>query len=96
MPIGSASQARHHSPFRDMIPRNILDIIVLVELCCWVVCFWWMHRISSRQNAVLEQLRSQSTRIERVSSEGHELVKELHPAVQNIEKIVEDRTNAAS
>jgi hypothetical protein len=23
----------------------------------WVVCFWWMHRISSRQDALLTELR---------------------------------------
>jgi hypothetical protein len=68
--------------------RRFLDLIVLVELGCWAVCFWWMHRISSRQNTVLEQLRDQAERIEKVSREEHELMKELHPAVQNIEKTV--------
>jgi hypothetical protein len=23
----------------------------------WVVCFWWMHRISARQDALLTELR---------------------------------------
>jgi hypothetical protein len=23
----------------------------------WVVCFWWMHRISARQDALLIELR---------------------------------------
>src|SRR6266446_4481207 len=70
------------------VNRTFLDLIVLVELGCWMVCFWWMHRISARQNAVLEELRDQGERIEKVSKEEHELMKELHPAVQNIEKTV--------
>lgn len=59
-----------------------------MELGCWVVCFWWMHRISSRQNTVLEQLREQGERIEKVSNEEHEIMKELHPKVEKIEKTV--------
>ena len=59
-----------------------------MELGCWVVCFWWMHRISSRQNAVLEQLHEQGKRIEKVSTEEHEIMKELHPKVEKIEKTV--------
>jgi hypothetical protein len=70
------------------VTREILDAVVLIELGCWIVCFWWMHRISTRQNAVLQQLRDQGRRIEKVSKEEHELVKELHPTVQKIEKAV--------
>jgi uncharacterized protein (UPF0335 family) len=47
-----------------------------------------MHRISSRQNVVLKQLREQAHRIENVSKEEHEILKELHPAVQKIEETV--------
>jgi peptidoglycan hydrolase CwlO-like protein len=68
--------------------REILDSIVLLEFGCWIICFWWMHKISVKQNALLEQLHDQAHRIEKVAKEEHAIVKELHPAVQNIEKVV--------
>ncbi len=61
----------------------------IVGLSCWPVCFWWMHRISREQNAVLERLREQGARIEHVSKEEHDLVKELHPSVTDIKKSVQ-------
>ncbi len=69
------------------------DVLVLVEVACWPICFWWMHLISARQNAVLKQLQSQAHRIENVAKEEHQILKELHPAVQNIEESV---SNAAT
>lgn len=69
------------------------DVIVIVELICWPVCFVWMHRISARQNSVLEQLRNQGHRIESVSREEHEILKELHPTVQKIEETVSKDAN---
>lgn len=75
--------------------RTVLDSIVLLELGCWIICFWWMHKISQKQNAMLEQLREQAHRIEQVSREEHALVKELHPAVQNIEKVVGEVAESA-
>jgi len=44
-------------------------------MACWPVCFWWMHRISARQNAVLKQLHEQGRRIEDVSKEEHHILK---------------------
>jgi len=64
------------------------DAIAVLGLVCWQICFWWMHRISSRQNTVLEQLRSQTHRIESVSKEEHDILKELNPVVQKIEETV--------
>ena len=64
------------------------DCLFLVEVLCWPICFWWMHRISVRQNAMLRELREQARRIENVSKEEHEILKELHPAVQKIEETV--------
>jgi hypothetical protein len=75
--------------------RSILDAIVLLELGCWIICFWWMHLISQKQNAMLEELHEQGRRIEQVSKEEHALVKELHPAVQNIEKVVGEVAESA-
>ncbi|HEX4668086.1 MAG TPA: hypothetical protein VH207_15955 [Chthoniobacterales bacterium] len=45
-----------------------------------------MHRISSRQNAVLEQLRKQGQRVENISQKEHAILSELHPNVEAIQK----------
>jgi hypothetical protein len=70
--------------------RFFLDLIALAELGFWGICFWWMHRISSKQNAMLEQLKKQGDRIEGVSREEHKILRELHPTVQKIEKDLGD------
>ena len=71
------------------MPRSIYDLFTFVDIVCWGVCFWWMHRISTRQNATLEQLRKQARRIEDVSKAEHEILTDLHPSVQKIEKGVD-------
>jgi hypothetical protein len=53
---------------------------------CWAVCFWWMHRISKRQDSVLCELREQAKRIERLSKAEHDLIKEVHPKVDEIQE----------
>ena len=63
--------------------------MTLVGTGCWVVCFCWMHRISSKQNKVLEQLRRQAERIEKLSKAEHDLIKEVHPQVAVIKDTVE-------
>ncbi len=70
--------------------RLILDLTNITGLLCWCVCFWWMHRISSRQNAMLEQLRKQGQRIESISQEEHAILSELHPNVEAIQKGVDE------
>ena len=57
---------------------------------CWAVCFWWMHRISSRQDALLRELREVTTRIERLSQAEHDLIREVHPQVSEIKEHVQD------
>jgi len=54
------------------------------------VCFWWMHRISKRQDALLKALREQTGRIEEVSNAEHELVREMHPKVASFESDMAD------
>ncbi|HEY2711508.1 MAG TPA: hypothetical protein VGI60_03265 [Chthoniobacterales bacterium] len=66
----------------------LLDGANLIGLGCWCVCFWWMHRISSRQDVVLAQLQKQSERIEKISREEHAILNELHPNVEAIQKEV--------
>ena len=63
--------------------------IAVADLFCWVVCFIWMHRISTRQNALLDELRQQGRRIEHVSNEEHRLVKDLHPVVGQMHHKIE-------
>jgi len=65
-------------------------ILGWLGLACWAVCFWWMHRISTRQDSVLQELNEMAQRIEGFSKAGHEMIKEVHPAVTDIKERVED------
>ena len=56
----------------------------IINLTCWLVCFIWMYRISSRQDAVLKAISEQGRRIERLSKAEHDLIKEVHPVVGEI------------
>ena len=64
-----------------------------INFACWGVCFWWMHRISSRQDALLAQIKAQGKRIESLSKVEHDLIKEVHPQVgqlvQGMDEVVE-------
>ena len=53
-----------------------------------------MYRISSRQDAMLQELQEQGRRMERLSREEHDLIKEIHPKVKNIEGDVSDVADA--
>ena len=51
----------------------------------WVVCFWWMHRISSRQDALLTELRE-------LTQTQHDILREVHPDVGEIkEHVIEEQ-----
>ena len=67
-----------------------------IGLICWCVCFWWMHRISARQDALLRELHEITTRIERLSKAEHDLIREVHPKVHEIKEHVENVAEAAS
>jgi hypothetical protein len=69
--------------------RSFFNLISVIDIACWAVCFWWMHRISERQNAMLEELQQQARSIEELSKEEHEILKELHPTVQKIDETVD-------
>jgi uncharacterized Fe-S cluster-containing radical SAM superfamily protein len=67
---------------------------------CWIVCFWWMHRISSRQDGMLKELREVTARIEKLSQTEHDLISEVHPQVseikehvQNVREVVSPKNN---
>jgi hypothetical protein len=61
-----------------------------VGIVCWAVCFWWMHRISSRQDALLEELHQMTTRIEKLSRAEHDLMSDVHPQVSEIKEHVQN------
>jgi hypothetical protein len=64
--------------------------MTLMGTACWGVCFWWMSRISTKQNALLDQLREQGKRIEKLSKIEHDLIKEVHPQVNEIKEGMEE------
>ena len=64
-------------------------LIAWLGLGCWVVCFWWMHRISSRQDSMLRELHEVAGRIERISQAEHALIREVHPQVGEIKEQIQ-------
>jgi hypothetical protein len=68
----------------------IVLVLGWMGVACWIVCFWWMHRISSRQDAMLKELHEMTTRIEQLSKTEHDLIQEVHPKVNEIKEHVED------
>ena len=67
-----------------------------IGMACWLVCFWWMHRISSRQDTMLKELHEMTTRIEDLSRAEHDLIRDVHPQVGEIKEKVEDVADAVS
>jgi hypothetical protein len=64
-------------------------VLTWVGLGCWCVCFWLMHRISSRQDAMLKGFHQVTQRIEQLSQAGHDLIRDVHPQVGEIKEQVE-------
>ena len=56
----------------------------------WGICFWWMGRISAKQNRLMDKLREQGARIEKLSKVEHDLIKEVHPQVSEIKESVNE------
>jgi len=65
-------------------------------LICWCVCFWWMHRISARQDALLKELHDITMRIEGLSKAEHDMIRDVHPKVHEIKEHVENVAEAVS
>lgn len=72
------------------MPNMITIVLAWIGTGCWLICFWWMHRLSSRQEAMLEELHKVTKRIEQLSKEEHDLIREVHPKVGEIKEKVED------
>ena len=64
--------------------------MTLAGSVCWGFCFWWMYRLSKKQNSLLDQLRDQGKRIEKLSRVEHDLIKEVHPQVNEIKEGMEE------
>lgn len=79
-----------------MRSEMIVLVLTWVGIACWCVCFWWMRRISSRQDALLKELHDMTERIEHISKEGHELIRDVHPQVGEIKEQVETVKEAVS
>ena len=74
----------------------VLFLLTWVGIGCWCVCFWWMHRISSRQNAMLKELGEMMRRIEALSEAGHDLMRDVHPQVGEIKEHVQSVKEAVT
>jgi hypothetical protein len=74
----------------------IVLVLTWLGIGCWLICFWWMHRISSRQDAMLKQLHEVTKRIERISEAEHDLIRDVHPQVSEIKEHVETVKEAVS
>jgi hypothetical protein len=73
-----------------MDKTNLAFLMTLLGTACWAVCFWWMYRISKKQNYLLDRLGEQGKRIERLSKIEHDLIKEVHPKVSDIKEGMEE------
>ena len=74
----------------------ILALLSWLGIGCWCVCFWWMHRISARQDALLKELHDITTRIEGLSRAEHDMIRDVHPKVHEIKEHVENVAEAVS
>jgi hypothetical protein len=75
---------------------TIALILTWVGTACWGVCFWWMHRLSSRQEEMLKELHDVAKRIETLSKIEHDLIQEVHPNVEEIKEHVKDVSDKVS
>ena len=72
-----------------MDQNSLAFAMTLAGTVCWGICFWWMRQLSTKQNALLDQLREQGIRIEKLSRIEHDLIKEVHPQVSEIREGME-------
>src|SRR5215831_6938407 len=92
---GSAWLEHCHESMKQRQLFFSLVALLFVRLC-WAVCFWWMHRISSRQDALLKELHEMTRRIEKLSRREHDLISDVHPKVKEIKEDVENVREAVS
>jgi hypothetical protein len=73
----------------SMSKNDLAFLMTVAGTICWGICFWWMNRLSKKQNALLAQLKEQGQRIEKLSRIEHDLIKEVHPQVGEIKNGME-------
>jgi hypothetical protein len=71
-------------------------LLAWIGTACWGVCFWWMHRLSARQEMMLKELHDVTKRIEKLSKAEHDLIREVHPNVEAIKESVKDVSEKVS
>jgi hypothetical protein len=76
--------------------QTIALILAGIDTGCWLICFWWMHRLSSRQEAMLQELHEVIKRIEGLSKAEHDLLQEVHPNVEKIKESVKGVAEAVA
>ena len=76
--------------------QSMALILGWIGTACWIVCFWWMHRLSSRQETMLRELSEVAKRIEKLSKAEHDLIREVHPKVEEIKESVKDVSDAVA
>jgi hypothetical protein len=81
---------------RNFDAQTIGFVLAWLGTACWAVCFWWMHRLSSRQETMLKELHDVTKRIEELSKAEHDLLQEVHPNVEKIKESVKDVAVAVS
>jgi DNA-binding HxlR family transcriptional regulator len=64
-----------------MDQATIVYWLTWVGIGAWVVCFWWMHRISVRQDALLTELRE-------LAQTQHDILREVYPDVGEMKEQV--------
>jgi hypothetical protein len=81
---------------RNFDAPTIAFVLAWIGTACWGVCFWWMRRLSSRQEMMLKELHDVTRRIEKLSKAEHDLIQEVHPKVDEIKESVKDVSDAVS
>jgi cell division protein FtsB len=81
---------------RNFDGATVALILTWIGTACWAVCFWWMHRLSSRQEMMLKELHDVTKRIEKLSKAEHDLIREVHPKVDEIKESVKDVSDAVA
>jgi hypothetical protein len=81
---------------RNFDAPTIAFVLAWIGTACWGVCFWWMRRLSSRQEMMLKELHDVTRRIEKLSKAEHDLIREVHPKVDEIKESVKDVSDAVS
>src|ERR671915_381931 len=59
-------------------------VLTWVGTSAWVICFWWMYRISARQDALLTELKE-------LAKTQHDILREVHPDVGEIKEHVVEK-----